>query len=660
MTLHEAIEKILKEHQGPMNAKEIADNVNNQRLYQRSDGEPVPPSQITARVKNYPFLFEIDGNMIRLSISLLKEDYQHYPTKNIEDVVKLVNSNLYSLRNISELGSLVLTIQLMILLKKLHVWMTESTEPIIIKSSHDLLNLLSQFEATNEFVYLKEIIDNHLDDFGSLSQIIFPFLYNFVKSHSEQSIHRFLKDYLNNSSYFNKSKSGEYVTPDFINSILVNITKPQSNEVVYDPFAGWCSALVKAFSFNNSVSLIAQELSTEVAEIGRLNLFLNTCKSFEVINTNSLLTPALGKQKADVIISDISRKVIAGELKLKEEHKYDFERFSKLSEANSMAIEMMLSRLSKPNGRLAILVSDGVLYGEINKKLTKHIVENDLLEAVINLPTGSLPHSSLKISILLINLNKRNELTNHVLFIKSDEEQRLEDLTIKEKKSLDLVTSKLADDVINAFSNLKDYGNVKQFRIENSRVVESEFNLNSNRYDPETDETIQQVIKNEKYSKLSQILEVAPTSHVRDYQGDIRVVQISDLKEPGEGFFIDQEKLTPKKMGKAHYKVLGESAILIARIGQKLKPTYFKYKAEKIAIIDNILAFKVKANTINIEYLISQLNSDFFLIQMYSIRTGATIPYFRASDFLQLGIPIPSLSEQINKVANYKLKFPTS
>ncbi len=58
MTLHEAIELVLKENKRPMSAKDIADEINNRNLYQRGDGNPVPTSQIHARVKNYPLLFK--------------------------------------------------------------------------------------------------------------------------------------------------------------------------------------------------------------------------------------------------------------------------------------------------------------------------------------------------------------------------------------------------------------------------------------------------------------------------------------------------------------------------------------------------------------------------------------------------------------------------
>jgi len=72
MTLHEAIEKVLREESAALTFTEIAKLVNKQGLYDRKDGKPVPASQISARVKNYPDLFDIDRNVSPIKISLSK------------------------------------------------------------------------------------------------------------------------------------------------------------------------------------------------------------------------------------------------------------------------------------------------------------------------------------------------------------------------------------------------------------------------------------------------------------------------------------------------------------------------------------------------------------------------------------------------------------
>ena len=60
MTLHEAIEIILKDNNRPMKAYEIANEINAKGLYLRKDGREVPYNQIYARVRNYSDIFKKD------------------------------------------------------------------------------------------------------------------------------------------------------------------------------------------------------------------------------------------------------------------------------------------------------------------------------------------------------------------------------------------------------------------------------------------------------------------------------------------------------------------------------------------------------------------------------------------------------------------------
>jgi len=58
MTLHEAIMQIFKDCQKVrMTLKEIADELNKKKLYQRGDGGVIPSSQIRLRVLEYPQFF---------------------------------------------------------------------------------------------------------------------------------------------------------------------------------------------------------------------------------------------------------------------------------------------------------------------------------------------------------------------------------------------------------------------------------------------------------------------------------------------------------------------------------------------------------------------------------------------------------------------------
>lgn len=66
MTLHEAMELVLRDAKAPMTARQLADAVNERGLYRKRDGTPVEINQIHARTSNYESIFEKDGTLIKL------------------------------------------------------------------------------------------------------------------------------------------------------------------------------------------------------------------------------------------------------------------------------------------------------------------------------------------------------------------------------------------------------------------------------------------------------------------------------------------------------------------------------------------------------------------------------------------------------------------
>lgn len=58
--LHETIQEVLRRSGHPLTFTEIAKQINAQELYTRKDGQPVPASQISARVKSYSQLFDVN------------------------------------------------------------------------------------------------------------------------------------------------------------------------------------------------------------------------------------------------------------------------------------------------------------------------------------------------------------------------------------------------------------------------------------------------------------------------------------------------------------------------------------------------------------------------------------------------------------------------
>ncbi len=100
MTLHEAIEKLLRQNNRTMTTQEIADELNKNGWYQKKDGSEIQAFQVYGRTRNYPSIFDRDGS----TIFLVGEAYRKVATPKLKSAKqpKLVVQN-----SISDVNSLI-------------------------------------------------------------------------------------------------------------------------------------------------------------------------------------------------------------------------------------------------------------------------------------------------------------------------------------------------------------------------------------------------------------------------------------------------------------------------------------------------------------------------------------------------------------------------
>jgi len=96
MTLHDAIEKLLRLTGQPMTTQQIADELNKNGWYQKKDGSTIQAFQIHGRTRNYANIFARSGSIVSLvGQSTTKPQY---PTseqiKSVKPVAKTPSTNI--------------------------------------------------------------------------------------------------------------------------------------------------------------------------------------------------------------------------------------------------------------------------------------------------------------------------------------------------------------------------------------------------------------------------------------------------------------------------------------------------------------------------------------------------------------------------------------
>ena len=137
-------------------------------------------------------------------------------------------------------------------------------------------------------------------------------------------------------------------------------------------------------------------------------------------------------------------------------------------------VQHMIASLNA-EGKLGVVVPHGVLFrGSSEKEIRKGILEDDLLEAVIGLPSALFYGTGIPAALLIINKKKPTKRKGKVLFINGE-------LEYKEGKNQNrLQESDIQHilDVYDAFEDEKRYSKV----VSMNEIRENDYNLNIRRY----------------------------------------------------------------------------------------------------------------------------------------------------------------------------------
>jgi len=137
-------------------------------------------------------------------------------------------------------------------------------------------------------------------------------------------------------------------------------------------------------------------------------------------------------------------------------------------------VQHMIASLNN-EGQMGVVMPHGVLFrGSSEKEVRKGILEDDLLEAVVGLPSGLFYGTGIPACLLVINKNKAPERKGKVLFINSE----LEYQEGKNQNTLRPQDIAKIVETFDAYTSIKRYSNV----VELAEIKENDYNLNIRRY----------------------------------------------------------------------------------------------------------------------------------------------------------------------------------
>ena len=323
-------------------------------------------------------------------------------------------------------------------------------------------------------------------------------------------------------------RNGQFRTPRHIIRMMVEIVDPKPDDVICDPACGTSGFLVSAAEYLKETKkeeiffdkdkkehymntmFNGFDMDRTMLRIGAMNMMTHGIENPFIEYRDSLSDQNSDHDKYSLILANPPFK---GSLDA-DAVSADLLKVCKTKKTELLFLALFL-RMLKVGGRCACIVPDGVLFGssKAHKDIRKHIVEDNMLEAVISMPSGVFkPYAGVSTAILVFTKTNHGG-TDNVWFY----DMTADGYSLDDKRTP--VNESDIPDIIERFKNLDKEADRKltdkSFMVPKQDIVDNDYDLSINKY------------KEVEYVKV----EYPPTSEI---MANIREIEAEIGKEMDE------------------------------------------------------------------------------------------------------------------------------
>ena len=300
-------------------------------------------------------------------------------------------------------------------------------------------------------------------------------------------------EYLMTMYASNAGKSGgEFFTPQEVSELLAEITVVGKTEVnkVYDPACGSGSLLLKFAKVlgkeNVRQGFYGQEVNITTYNLCRINMFLHDInfEKFNIAHGDTLMDPMhWDDEPFDAIVSNPPYSIKwdgdANPLLINDPRFSPAGVLAPKSKADLAFTMHMLSWLAT-SGTAAIVEFPGVLYrGGAEQKIRKYLIDNNFVDAVIQLPPDLFFGTSIATCIIILKKSKNDNATLFIdasaEFVRGGNKNKLSDTNRKK--------------ILNTFIKRESVEHFARL-VQNSEIAENDYNIAISSYVEQENTTV--------------------------------------------------------------------------------------------------------------------------------------------------------------------------
>lgn len=274
-------------------------------------------------------------------------------------------------------------------------------------------------------------------------------------------------------------KGGEFYTPAEVSELMAELMSPDPGSKIYDPTCGSGSLLIKAGQQvgSDDYALYGQESNGNTYALCKMNMFLHGIVSADIQWGDTIRNPRHREhdklQKFDVVVANppFSLDKWGHDDAAADTYNRFWRGVPPKSKGDYAFITHMIESLNE-HGQMVVVVPHGVLFrGSSEGKIRKQLIEENLLHAVIGLPSNLFFGTGIPAALLVF---QKNRDTDKVLFIDASREY-------EEGKNQNRLRE---EDIEKVVATYTDFATIDKYSYVATldEIEENDYNLNIPRY----------------------------------------------------------------------------------------------------------------------------------------------------------------------------------
>lgn len=462
--------------------------------------------------------------------------------------------------------------------------------------------------------------------------------------------------YIYESLYKGKEKKG-------LDLLATKLMEPFEGSF-YDGTSGLNGLLIKAneFAYEKDIYLFGQEVDPILWAIGKIRLFINGVTNAEIKLGNTISNPLFIEhgdlKRFDNIVMELPNRCAWKEEDISKETGFNRFVYGKPSRSDSswLFISHVIKSLREKGKAIIITGTSPLFKGLSDKKVREKIILSDFIESVILLPGNSL----VDVSLIVINMNKEENLKNKILFINAN------NLNKDFKTKCNVNYEEYIKDIVSIYKGKLQIDEISEVidinELDDANLLPSRYVMKLETYVKDfgkvsfNKEKMKELNKNIKLKDIGTFYRGINITkdNVESECGQYKIINLADVQE-GQINMDSLKSYHIKNNARVEAYKVSEGDIIMSIRGAGNKVSIIPKHEGEVLISQNFVGIKLNRG-VSSEYIKEYLESPLVQLIISSKQLGSSISVINTADLKDIPVVLPSNEEQVKIINDYNSK----